>query len=192
MAHRVCLKNLWTSVTKRDLLGALMAYGLQNLREEDVFIYRSGPMSRCPLCTAFVTLPTAEAVQNAVQLLQGQPFHGLSRGPIKAEEATPRMSTFKKLSGEPSGTLALMDYTPVVRQNLAQPRTGGQTALQHWINVKQEEENYRRAATTSEDGLALPVQLPESAVEIPPTDHVPEPLGEAPWKRRKRLRGETD
>ena len=167
-------------MTKRDLLQALASHGLGDLTEADVFIYRAGSMSRQPLCTVFVSFPNAPAVDTALTLLKGHNFNGLCKGPLKAEKATPRMSTFRQRTNEP---LALADMSPVVRQNLEKEPTEGQHVMRHWLTVKKEEEHYKTRSGGSHGPEVLPVD------SEPDTDQG-QPLGEAPWKRRRRLRGE--
>ena len=100
-------------------------------------------MSRQPLCTVFVSFPNAPAVDTALTLLKGRNFNGLCKGPLKAEKATPRMSTFRQRTNEP---LALADMSPVVRQNLEKEPTEGQHVMRHWLTVKRKRSTTKQGA----------------------------------------------
>ncbi len=134
-SHRVYLKNLNFSVTKSELARALNGAGLPQVTLDDVNVVRVGKSNPNSMCSAFVTLQSAENVELSVQLLHGRVLPGCSKLALHAEKAIPRISPRTFVSGSQSsgstvgGGAGSSDSGP----------SAIDAAVAHWIEVKKEE-----------------------------------------------------
>ena len=193
--HRVYLKNLNFTVTPLQLTNALNRAGLPQVTLDDINVVRSGNSNQCSLCSAFVTLHSAESVELSVQLLHGRVLPGCSNRALHAEKAIPRISqkswsTTSKSSGSTVGGAASSDSGP----------SAADAAVARWLQVKNEEKEEKKGSDSGPSGVDAAVthwvevkreekeekkQL-HNEMETAPTS--PAEMDETPWERRVRKR----